>query len=177
MSISLVVTSRGVNRAVTSQLIDLHKDSLLGNTIPAYDGRKNLYTAGPFIYPLSLSSLLSKWLTEISIPNLWGLFLSFFIVICSFFNFFFLTYLVFSFCFIAVYILYLSLYHATGKSGNLRLRLSLLHEPICTNYFGQTKGDTARNFASAQCSFERISNKELCPSWKVVFLTYLGLDG
>lgn len=47
MSISPEVSSRGVNRAVISQLVDLYKESLLGSKMPAYDGRKNLYTAGP----------------------------------------------------------------------------------------------------------------------------------
>ncbi|XXG44501.1 hypothetical protein AAC387_Pa01g4288 [Persea americana] len=47
VSVSPEVTSRGVNRAVMDQLIDLYRGSLLGNKSPAYDGRKNLYTAGP----------------------------------------------------------------------------------------------------------------------------------
>ncbi|KAJ9552866.1 hypothetical protein OSB04_016911 [Centaurea solstitialis] len=41
------VTSRGVNRAVMAQLVKLYKDSHLGKRLPAYDGRKSLYTAGP----------------------------------------------------------------------------------------------------------------------------------
>jgi eukaryotic translation initiation factor 2C len=41
------VTSRGVNRAVMKQLVTLYKESHLGNRLPAYDGRKSLYTAGP----------------------------------------------------------------------------------------------------------------------------------
>ncbi|EPS72591.1 hypothetical protein M569_02166, partial [Genlisea aurea] len=41
------VSSRGVNRAVIRQLVDLYKNSRLGNRLPAYDGRKSLYTAGP----------------------------------------------------------------------------------------------------------------------------------
>ncbi|KAJ8624170.1 hypothetical protein MRB53_032700 [Persea americana] len=40
------VTSQGVNGAVIAQLIDLYKDSLLGNITPAYEGRNDLYTAG-----------------------------------------------------------------------------------------------------------------------------------
>ncbi|XP_024989726.1 protein argonaute 1-like [Cynara cardunculus var. scolymus] len=41
------VTSCGVNRAVMAQLVKLYKDSHLGKRLPAYDGRKSLYTAGP----------------------------------------------------------------------------------------------------------------------------------
>ncbi|KAL5721684.1 argonaute 1B [Ranunculus cassubicifolius] len=40
-------TSRGVNRAVMKELIKLYRLSHLGNRLPAYDGRKSLYTAGP----------------------------------------------------------------------------------------------------------------------------------
>ncbi|XP_057951537.1 protein argonaute 1 [Malania oleifera] len=47
VSISPEVTSRGVNRAVMNQLVVLYKDSHLGRRLPAYDGRKSLYTAGP----------------------------------------------------------------------------------------------------------------------------------
>ena len=46
MSICPKVTSQGVNGAVIAQLIDLYKDSLLGNITPAYEGRNDLYTAG-----------------------------------------------------------------------------------------------------------------------------------
>jgi eukaryotic translation initiation factor 2C len=41
------VTSRGVNRAVIKELVRLYKESHLGKRLPAYDGRKSLYTAGP----------------------------------------------------------------------------------------------------------------------------------
>lgn len=47
MSIIPEVTSRGVNRAVMEQLVKLHRESYLGGRLPAYDGRKSLYTAGP----------------------------------------------------------------------------------------------------------------------------------
>lgn len=47
MSISPEVTSRGVNRAVMEQLVKLYRESHLGKRLPAYDGRKSLYTAGP----------------------------------------------------------------------------------------------------------------------------------
>ncbi|KAF5730258.1 protein argonaute 1 [Tripterygium wilfordii] len=41
------VTFPGVNRAVMEQLVKLFKESHLGSRLPAYDGRKSLYTAGP----------------------------------------------------------------------------------------------------------------------------------
>ncbi|XP_077246982.1 protein argonaute 1A-like [Tasmannia lanceolata] len=47
VSITPEVTSRGVNRAVMQRLVDTYKDSHLGSRLPAYDGRKSLYTAGP----------------------------------------------------------------------------------------------------------------------------------
>ncbi|KAL1810666.1 hypothetical protein ACET3Z_020731 [Daucus carota] len=47
VSISPEVSSRGVNRAVINQLVKLYKETHLGKRLPAYDGRKSLYTAGP----------------------------------------------------------------------------------------------------------------------------------
>nr|CAB3487954.1 unnamed protein product [Digitaria exilis] len=47
VSITPEVTSRGVNRAVMAELVTLHRQSQLGGRLPAYDGRKSLYTAGP----------------------------------------------------------------------------------------------------------------------------------
>lgn len=47
VSITPEVTSRGVNRAVMEQLVKLYRESHLGRRLPAYDGRKSLYTAGP----------------------------------------------------------------------------------------------------------------------------------
>ncbi|KAI4374454.1 hypothetical protein MLD38_012447 [Melastoma candidum] len=47
VSITPEVSSRVVNRQVMKKLVDLYKESLLGNRLPAYDGRKSLYTAGP----------------------------------------------------------------------------------------------------------------------------------
>ncbi|KAF8378860.1 hypothetical protein HHK36_030209 [Tetracentron sinense] len=47
VSITPEVTSRGVNRAVMEQLVRLYRESHLGKRLPAYDGRKSLYTAGP----------------------------------------------------------------------------------------------------------------------------------
>ncbi|KAI4374458.1 hypothetical protein MLD38_012451 [Melastoma candidum] len=47
VSITPEVSSRVGNRQVMKKLVDLYKESLLGNRLPAYDGRKSLYTAGP----------------------------------------------------------------------------------------------------------------------------------
>ncbi|KAJ9145671.1 hypothetical protein P3X46_028026 [Hevea brasiliensis] len=47
VTITPEVSSRGVNRAVMEQLVKLYKESHLGKRLPAYDGRKSLYTAGP----------------------------------------------------------------------------------------------------------------------------------
>ncbi|CAA2938952.1 argonaute 1 [Olea europaea subsp. europaea] len=47
VSITPEVTSRVVNRAVMEQLVKTYKESHLGRRLPAYDGRKSLYTAGP----------------------------------------------------------------------------------------------------------------------------------
>ncbi|KAL6882616.1 hypothetical protein ACP4OV_011306 [Aristida adscensionis] len=47
VSITPDVTSRGVNRAVMGELVTLYRQSDLGGRLPAYDGRKSLYTAGP----------------------------------------------------------------------------------------------------------------------------------
>ncbi|KAL2486894.1 Protein argonaute 10 [Abeliophyllum distichum] len=40
------VVSRTVNRAIIAELVKLYKESELGMRLPAYDGRKSLYTAG-----------------------------------------------------------------------------------------------------------------------------------
>ncbi|KAL8124010.1 hypothetical protein AgCh_011858 [Apium graveolens] len=47
VTITPEITSRGVNRAVMGELVKLYRDSHLGKRLPAYDGRKSLYTAGP----------------------------------------------------------------------------------------------------------------------------------
>ncbi|TVU07530.1 hypothetical protein EJB05_40888 [Eragrostis curvula] len=47
VSITPEVTSRIVSRSVMEELVRLHKASYLGGRLPAYDGRKSLYTAGP----------------------------------------------------------------------------------------------------------------------------------
>lgn len=40
------VASRLVNRAIMAQLVKLYRGTDLGMRLPAYDGRKSLYTAG-----------------------------------------------------------------------------------------------------------------------------------
>jgi eukaryotic translation initiation factor 2C len=47
VSITPEITSRVVGRAVMQELVKLHKVSYLGGRLPAYDGRKSMYTAGP----------------------------------------------------------------------------------------------------------------------------------
>ncbi|KAG2614396.1 hypothetical protein PVAP13_4KG385603 [Panicum virgatum] len=47
VSITPDVTSRIRSRSVMEELVKLHKMSYLGGRLPAYDGRKSLYTAGP----------------------------------------------------------------------------------------------------------------------------------
>ncbi|KAH9700119.1 protein argonaute 5 [Citrus sinensis] len=47
VSITPWVTSRKINRQIISQLINLYRLTDLGERIPAYDGMKSIYTAGP----------------------------------------------------------------------------------------------------------------------------------
>ncbi|CAK9171190.1 unnamed protein product [Ilex paraguariensis] len=46
VAINPEVASRNVNRAIIAELVKLYKESDLGMRLPAYDGRKSLYTAG-----------------------------------------------------------------------------------------------------------------------------------
>ena len=41
------MSSKAVNRSIIAELVRLYKESDLGMRLPAYDGRKSLYTAGP----------------------------------------------------------------------------------------------------------------------------------
>ncbi|KAM7255757.1 hypothetical protein ACFE04_011498 [Oxalis oulophora] len=52
VTITPEVASRNVNRAIIAELVRLYKESDLGMRLPAYDGRKSLYTAGelPFAW-------------------------------------------------------------------------------------------------------------------------------
>ncbi|KAE9588291.1 putative post-transcriptional gene silencing PAZ-Argonaute family [Lupinus albus] len=47
VTITPEIISKGVNRAVMEQLVKLYRESHLGKRLPAYDGQKSLYTAGP----------------------------------------------------------------------------------------------------------------------------------
>uniref|UniRef100_A0A7I4BGJ8 Argonaute family member n=1 Tax=Physcomitrium patens TaxID=3218 RepID=A0A7I4BGJ8_PHYPA len=47
VAINPELPSKGINRAVMEQLVKLYRESHLGTRLPAYDGRKSLYTAGP----------------------------------------------------------------------------------------------------------------------------------
>ncbi|KAK9279006.1 hypothetical protein L1049_012681 [Liquidambar formosana] len=47
VTITPEVTSKTLNRDVMSQLVKSYRESHLGKRMPAYDGRKSLYTAGP----------------------------------------------------------------------------------------------------------------------------------
>ncbi|KAH9660325.1 protein argonaute 5 [Citrus sinensis] len=47
VSITPEVTSKKINRQIISQLINLYRLTNLGERIPAYDGMKSIYTAGP----------------------------------------------------------------------------------------------------------------------------------
>ncbi|VAH50414.1 unnamed protein product [Triticum turgidum subsp. durum] len=51
VSITPEITSRGVNRAVMAELVRLYRHPQLDGRLPAYDGRKSLYTAGPLPFP------------------------------------------------------------------------------------------------------------------------------
>lgn len=52
VSILPEVTSRALNRAIMGELVKRYKESDLGTRLPAYDGRKCLFTAGelPFVW-------------------------------------------------------------------------------------------------------------------------------
>ncbi|CAJ1979202.1 unnamed protein product [Sphenostylis stenocarpa] len=47
VAITPEIPSKKVSRDVIGLLVQAHRESMLGNRIPAYDGRKSLYTAGP----------------------------------------------------------------------------------------------------------------------------------
>ena len=47
VSIDPEVTSKKINRQIISQLINLYRLTNLSERIPAYDGMKSIYTAGP----------------------------------------------------------------------------------------------------------------------------------
>ncbi|KAH1089359.1 hypothetical protein J1N35_016616 [Gossypium stocksii] len=62
VTITPEVASRTVNRAIIAELVRLYKESDLGMRLPAYDGRKSLYTAGelPFAWKEFVVKLLDE---------------------------------------------------------------------------------------------------------------------
>ncbi|KAG8484527.1 hypothetical protein CXB51_023792 [Gossypium anomalum] len=62
VTITPEVASRTVNRAIIAELVRLYKESDLGTRLPAYDGRKSLYTAGelPFAWKEFLVKLVDE---------------------------------------------------------------------------------------------------------------------
>ncbi|KAI3459432.1 hypothetical protein Pfo_016095 [Paulownia fortunei] len=62
VTITPEVASRMVNRAIITELVKVHKESDLGMRLPAYDGRKSLYTAGEL--PFSWKEFTIKLIDE-----------------------------------------------------------------------------------------------------------------
>lgn len=56
------MASRAVNRAIIAELVKVYKESDLGMRLPAYDGRKSLYTAGEL--PFSWKEFAVKLIDE-----------------------------------------------------------------------------------------------------------------
>lgn len=52
MAITPEITSKKVSRDVIDLLVRAHCESILGNRMPAYDGRKSLFTAGPLPFEI-----------------------------------------------------------------------------------------------------------------------------
>lgn len=52
MTITPEVASRSVNRGIMAELVKVYKETELGMRLPAYDGKKRLYTSGelPFAW-------------------------------------------------------------------------------------------------------------------------------
>jgi eukaryotic translation initiation factor 2C len=62
VTITPEVVSRTMNRDIMAELVRLYKDSDLGMRLPAYDGRKSLYTAGelPFAWKEFIIKLIDE---------------------------------------------------------------------------------------------------------------------
>lgn len=58
VTITPEVKSRRLNRVIISELVKLHRETDLGMRLPAYDGRKSLYTAG--LLPFSFKEFTVK---------------------------------------------------------------------------------------------------------------------
>ncbi|XP_047179597.1 protein argonaute MEL1 isoform X2 [Vigna umbellata] len=52
VAITPEITSKKVSRDVIDLLVRAHRESILGNRMPAYDGRKSLFTAGPLPFEI-----------------------------------------------------------------------------------------------------------------------------
>ncbi|KAJ8543196.1 hypothetical protein K7X08_005719 [Anisodus acutangulus] len=61
------VSSRSVNRGIMAELVKLYKESDLGMRLPAYDGRKSLYTAGEL--PFKWKEFTIKLIDEDDVIN------------------------------------------------------------------------------------------------------------
>ncbi|CAN6462956.1 unnamed protein product [Victoria cruziana] len=62
VTITPEVVSRCVNRAIMAELVKLYRESDLGMRLPAYDGRKSLYTAG--VLPFTSKEFIVKLVDE-----------------------------------------------------------------------------------------------------------------
>ncbi|XP_031476347.1 protein argonaute 10-like [Nymphaea colorata] len=62
VTITPEVVSRSVNRAIMADLVKLYRESDLGMRLPAYDGRKSLYTAG--VLPFTSKEFIVKLVDE-----------------------------------------------------------------------------------------------------------------
>ncbi|EYU41430.1 hypothetical protein MIMGU_mgv1a0024802mg, partial [Erythranthe guttata] len=62
VTITPEVASRVVNRAIIAELVKVYKESDLGKRLPAYDGRKSLYTAGEL--PFARKEFIVKLVDE-----------------------------------------------------------------------------------------------------------------
>nr|GMD77292.1 protein argonaute 10-like [Ipomoea batatas] len=67
VTITPEVSSRTVNRAIMAELVKLYKESDLGMRLPAYDGRKSLYTAGEL--PFSWKEFTVRLIDEDDVIN------------------------------------------------------------------------------------------------------------
>ncbi|KAF3781924.1 argonaute 10 protein [Nymphaea thermarum] len=62
VTVTPVVASKSVNRAIMAELVKLYRESDLGMRLPAYDGRKSLYTAG--VFPFTSKEFIVKLVAE-----------------------------------------------------------------------------------------------------------------
>lgn len=62
MTITPEVSSRSINRAIIAEFVRLYRETDLGMRLPAYDGRKSLYTVGSL--PFTSKEFTIKLLEE-----------------------------------------------------------------------------------------------------------------